>query len=145
MRIFALQGVNSTGKTGTLKQVIDKLIALGYTIIDKSRIENDNNDIAITLKSPQGKTVCVYTQGDIVCYVRRALEYFNTHNCDIGFCAVRLKGNGAKELYNLNGKNDLNITFIHKAYIGQESISENVSQYKKLINDSQAEFLIKLI
>ena len=144
MKIFALQGVNNTGKTCTLKLVINKLKDRGYTMNKPTAIDKDKYDIAVTLKSPQGKTICVYTQGDMEKFVNRAIEYFKQNNCEIGFCAVRSKGKGADKLYSLTEEKDgITVEFIPKAFIANAS-GLNISQeYINAVNDLQAEVMIK--
>lgn len=137
MEIYALQGVSNTGKSTTLKllfleilekyfdkieevreksvgicdkkQVLDKIKAQIFKeskFEENSYVENINYSVKIN-----GKIITVASAGDSEKEVSEAVAWFEKTGCDIGFCAVRTKGNGV-ELLTQKGA-----AFIKKAHL----------------------------
>jgi hypothetical protein len=99
--LYALKGVSNCGKTTTLRLVF-KMLKDMYVVSEKEQIkyhpnfvENGNKDIqdiAVTMSDINGKRIGIMSEGDADKYLKDAIRYFVSVNCDVIFCACRTKG-----------------------------------------------------
>lgn len=115
MKVIYLYGHSNSGKTTTLKMLINEIIAkkIGY-------LEDAAFDCLYTLKLSDGRLVCVTTSGDDSEVAESNADYIRKHNPDIWFTAMRTYG-GSTELFEFKNeqvfyckknalKTDINLT-----------------------------------
>lgn len=90
---IALYAAGNRGKTITLNMLIDMLKANGAKIVDEIAV-NNGADRCFCCKH-KGRTVGVATGGDDGNAINVNFDFFDKYNCDIVFCATRLKANSS--------------------------------------------------
>lgn len=136
MRIIVLQGIPSSGKTGTLNLVYDMLIPPQGNAVSTNRqpLGGNSRDFSdIVIRGTQ--RIAFYTMGDYSTYLANAIYDYDRQNCDVLVCA--LSTNTAKVRAN-NALNQFNTTRINK------TIAPNVSA-QLVINTADAQTIFNLI
>jgi len=91
MRIIALEGDSSCGKTTTLNLVYDVLISKGAVVsVSKTKVGGDPKDFEIIL-TYMGKKVAIYTMGDYSKSTIEAIEKYDLLGIDVLICAINTR------------------------------------------------------
>lgn len=159
MKIIALQGKGETGKTTTLKLLINKTFEnFEYQTVCSSRVYKDIkkeielerinrsrnikysiDDITIVLKINE-KIIGICTQGDTDELLKDAFKIFDINKCQLCFCACRTRGNTV-DFLNFRKKEAL--TIIKKNII--RKINMNFDDKINDVNSQQAQELLSFI
>ena len=87
MRIIALRGADSCGKTTTLNLVYDDLISKGAVVsVSKTQVGGDKKDFEAIL-TYKGKQVAIYTMGDYAYKTIEAIDKYDSLGVDVLICA----------------------------------------------------------
>lgn len=86
--IIALRGKSQTGKTTTLKKLIEIIKEKGHGV---TTLEQYKNDIVIVVEI-NGKNVGITTRGDFKSYLATDFAEFEKWSCELFVCACRSKG-----------------------------------------------------
>ena len=89
--IFALQGPSNSGKSSTLIQLCDRLVAK-YPGATLDTLSTGSKDVTVIIHPINGKKVGIESQGDPNSRLQQSLIDFRNANCDIVFCACRTSG-----------------------------------------------------
>lgn len=90
--IYALQGIGGTGKTETIRFILDQL-RLKYPNAQVTNLRPQRRrDVAFILDGANGKKVGIESQGDPNSALQTSLQNFMNVNCDVIFCATRTSG-----------------------------------------------------
>lgn len=131
MRIIALRGGNSTGKTTTLNIVYNDLINKGAQIITpKSQLGGNKKDFESTI-SYNGLIISFYTMGDFAKKLKEAITKYDNNKIDIFICASNTKFVTPIKLI-LKHKNNL-VTKSLSTSIKNQKI-ENIKDSKIILN-----------
>lgn len=165
MKIYVLKGHGERGKSTTLKKLIINIfdhfpkvkvlyssrqcsrlellneIHIERVLRRKTNLNCDVENLQIVLDVGD-KVVAINTAGDNVFEINKSIDLFDTYKCDKGFCACRSKGNTGKNLYS---KYKTHIEFVPKAEIKNSTSYVNFHDWIDLLNDWQAEELLKKI
>ncbi|MCT4562371.1 MAG: ATP-binding protein [Crocinitomicaceae bacterium] len=95
-RIIALCGRGNCGKSTTLLELIQRLLELGWILIDEQKHGN-GIDKMVVLRNKNGKLIGVATPGDHYNEVLNALSFLSKHSCLLVFCACRTKDMPGKD------------------------------------------------
>lgn len=95
LRIIALYGRSNTGKTGTLKQLIDKMRNSNFKDIGEYKIQEAEDDLCCVLEY-LGKKIGITTLGDGTDVLEDAFDFMTRYNCDLYICATHTKGKTVK-------------------------------------------------
>lgn len=89
--IFALQGSSSSGKSSTLIQLFNLIVAKypGGTV---QALHGGTKDVKVIVYPVNGKKIGIESQGDPNSRLQQSLTDFRNANCDIVFCACRTSG-----------------------------------------------------
>ena len=165
MKVLALRGKSSSGKTHTLKRFILKidhmkdhsLIEVGYIKGDKCNLMAitheelsdilESNDDVYAIYDVNGTIVCVTTQGDAKKYMDQTLKNLkqkliskngtSIKDFDIYICSVRKGRNESETAQFVKGVSDDNVEYIEKTEIGKD-----IYNYKT-INKSDVKRLLE--
>ena len=88
-RIITLQGKSDTGKTETLKILIDKLSKIYPVTIFKKIHDKKSEDLVVEVEL-KDKKLGITTRGDSRYYLER--DFRKLGDCDLYVCASRTKG-----------------------------------------------------
>lgn len=138
MRIIALQGKSNSGKTTTLKLLID-LMSEKYNVIEKSN--NRGFDCWVKFKVSD-KIVAIGTAGDLDSIIENALSAIGS--CDIFVCAVHSYGKTVECLYKHAKKEDIHI-YGRFTYENNGSNLEETQKEQKNVNLYQVKYLMEQI
>lgn len=134
-KIITLQGKSGTGKTTTLKLLIDKISKIYPTDF----LRNNKIDIAVTVNI-NGKRVGITTRGDN----KYCLEHdFNLMGlCDLYICACRTKG---ETIDFLSSESNGGLLICHgKWYVSTKATClKDISKIRNNINLKQTDELYK--
>jgi predicted dinucleotide-utilizing enzyme len=87
MKIIALRGAGSCGKTTTLNLVYDDLISKGAILfVPKTQVGGDKKDFEAIL-TYRGKNVAIYTMGDYSNLTIKAIDKYVSLRVDVFICA----------------------------------------------------------
>ena len=90
MKIIALRGGNSSGKTSTLKIAHKLLVAAGGSSTCKRPIPKSPNDFSDVVNY-KGQTIAFYTMGDYSVHTIDAINNYNTLGVDVLVLASNIK------------------------------------------------------
>lgn len=91
MKIIMLKGPDNSGKTTTLNLIHDELVKkMNATIVFKVELGWKGDDIASTLDYNNRK-VAIFSMGDYVEDIKRAIDYFEHKSADVLIIANRNK------------------------------------------------------
>lgn len=90
MKIIMLKGPDNSGKTTTLNLVYDELVKRNAAVKFKVELGWKGDDFASILNY-NNKTVAIFSMGDYVDDIKRAIEYFDHKSVDILIIANRDK------------------------------------------------------
>lgn len=90
MKIIALRGGNSCGKTATLNLVYDNVINNGGVSTNKKQVGADLKDFS-DIVDYKGQKVAFYTMGDYSVHTINAILKYDKHGVDILVCASNIK------------------------------------------------------
>ena len=102
---YALQGSHDSGKTSTLKRV-NEILRKKYTVINTIKDESNSlgnpdyeciYDIKVNDKTIR---IGIISGGDEWECIRKILQHFQRHQCEIVFCACRSRGKTVAEVKN---------------------------------------------
>lgn len=93
---FVLMGISNSGKTSTLKELIDKLL-VNHAICEQKDVIGD--DIRIKLKF-NDKIIGITTRGDTEYALQKDFEWLG--ECDIYFFASHIKGKTRNYVYRIS-------------------------------------------
>lgn len=127
-KIIALSGRSNTGKTQTLKLLIDKLDKVG---VCKHKEVKEFNDIKRTYKYKE-TIISICTAGDAAYIIESNIKYFEQFNCDIAITAVRTKGRTRTVLNKFADKNNLKVQYINKTIDDRDADKVNQKQVEEL-------------
>ena len=102
---YALQGTQDSGKTSTLKRV-NKILRKKYTVINTiehklNRAQNQDYEGIYDIKvNDKTIRIGIISAGDEWDWIRRILQGFQRHQCEIVFCACRSRGKTVAEVKN---------------------------------------------
>ena len=96
MKVICLYGRSNSGKTSTLKMLVEEIIVKNI-----GHIEDSSYDCLYTLKLTDGRLVCVTTSGDDLEVAESNADYVRKQNPDIWFTAMRTSG-GSTNLFEFN-------------------------------------------
>ena len=113
MKLIALYGRSSCGKSDTLNRLKDLLRQAGTSSI--SRIPYPDSDKPETFLH-KGLTVCVAPSGDVREIVEENLRYFTGKQCDVAVTASRTKGGTVDALTEFAANNGIGIDWVEKSY-----------------------------
>ena len=134
-KIIALQGKSGTGKTTTLKLLIDKIASIYPT----KTVHKNNSDIAV-IADIDGKTVGITTRGDNEECLAKDFEYMGL--CDLYICACRTKGESVDFLESeANG----GLLIYHGKWYVSAKIGnlKNISDIRNGVNSQQVDEIYK--
>ncbi|MCD6678941.1 hypothetical protein [Vibrio cholerae] len=127
--IFALQGIGSSGKTSTLREVFNQLRTKYPTApID---IINNGADITVVIDI-NGIKVGIESQGDPNSRLQTSLPYFVSLKCDVIFCAIRTKGMTVQWVNQCSNK--YKVQFVPKLQSSNGHAQINLQQALNLIS-----------
>jgi GTPase SAR1 family protein len=86
MRIIAIIGPNSCGKTTTLNLVYQELLNASYKSTIKQPLGGNPNDFSDILVG-NGKKIAIFTMGDYSTPLVNAILNYENQNCDFLICA----------------------------------------------------------
>lgn len=128
----ALCAAANRGKTTTLKLLIEKLCSDGAVVLE----EKGNSDVLFCCKY-KGKTIGVATGGDDGSSVETDFCFFNKYNCDMVFCATRLRSDSDswKAFYKQTYAQRVRVICVRKkeADVETDQVTVNVTQAKELM------------
>lgn len=127
-KIIALSGRSKTGKTHTLKLLINKLDEVGKCI---ERREKEKTDVNRTYLYRDIK-ISICTGGDADFIIESNIKYFEQFNCDIAITAVRTKGRTRTVLNKFADKNNLKVQYINKTIDDRDADKINQKQVEEL-------------
>lgn len=81
MKIIALIGPSSCGKTSTLNLVYDKIIDKSTIVEPKKKLGGDNRDFSIII-TYEGFRIAIFTMGDYSFEILKAVEWARKKKCD---------------------------------------------------------------
>ena len=145
MRIIALQGQGNTGKTTTLKLLIEKILSNGHKLIAPNLSElttmlKGKGD-AWAVFTVENKQVGITTRGDfeqaIICDFGQIMKY---GNCDVFVCAIRTSGGTVNCIKGLSGNWD-----IYRKLTFASSNTAMVSREQAKQNNCQVEYLYSIL
>lgn len=90
MRIIALRGCNSCGKTSTLNLVYNNVLNNGGKSTNKRQVGGDRNDFS-DFVNYKGLKIAFYTMGDYSIHTINAIKYYDTFGVDVLICASNIK------------------------------------------------------
>lgn len=89
--IYALQGPGNSGKSSTLIQLLNLVVAK-YPGATMQALHSGTKDVKVIVHPVNGKKVGIESQGDPSSRLEQSLTDFRNANCDIVFCACRTSG-----------------------------------------------------
>ena len=140
MKIIALHGKASCGKTTTIKKLYAKLVCDNR--FSQMLFKKEGKDDLTAVFEYGTKKVGVTSLGDGEAELKNAFDIFIAENCDIVVCACRTRDakNGAiAYIKSLN----VNVAWYKKAYIDVWTTQYYPTNEIDKINDIQAEALVK--
>lgn len=90
MRIIALRGGDSCGKTATINLVYDRVILSGGVSTCKTKVGGDIRDFSDVVNY-KGQTVAFYSMGDLAFATIKAINKYNALGIDILVIASNIK------------------------------------------------------
>lgn len=90
MRIIALRGGDSCGKTATINLVYDRVILSGGVSTCKTKVGGDIRDFSDVVHY-KGQTVAFYSMGDLAFATIKAINKYNALGIDILVIASNIK------------------------------------------------------
>lgn len=130
-KIIALFGAGSTGKTTTLKVLIDRF----RNNSEYRRVHIDNsrkNDVyAVFERIRSGVKIAITTAGDTPKEIRENIAYATKHGSDVLITASRTSGQGVDVIYQQSLSHDFYPLFISKTYLS------SIKPYKQGMNNMQ--------
>lgn len=95
LKIIALYGSSNTGKTATLKELIDKMLDNNYSIVNEDKRDYATEDRCCVLEY-MGKKIGITSAGDDTGILEKAFDFMIGYNCDLYICATHNKGKTVK-------------------------------------------------
>lgn len=145
LKIIALFGRSSSGKTETLNLLIDQMRENGYRFVCGDSSKNSNDRYCVL--EHNGKKIGITTQGDDDSYLKNPFEFMMNKSCDWYICAARNKGSSVNFIKRLTENGTL---FWHRKWT--VSMVENgkyndilCSKFRNKVNSAQAEGLLNFI
>ncbi len=139
--IIKLRGIGNSGKTTTLKLLIQELINQGAKQLARGAIVDSPGDEAAELEF-NGKKIGIITAGDYAEFYDKGLKLFPDY-CDILVFACRTRGD-TTDWIDSNYANDLRITF-EKMAIWSSGQFNALQVVRQKANEAQVKELIELI
>jgi len=141
--IIVLSGRGNTGKTTTLRKVVDKLMDFGAVPICGPYYKN-KDDVFIGLKF--GKTtIAIATEGDMSTEINKGIELL--HSCTIIYYVYILASRSKGETRNCISSKFHGQTIIRldrqAVTVDNDSVLE--SKLRNQVNEQQSDFIISLI
>lgn len=90
MRIIALRGGDSCGKTETINLVYDRVILNGGTSTNKQQVGGDIRDFS-DVENYKGQTVAFYSMGDLAYATIGAINKYDALGIDVLIIASNIK------------------------------------------------------
>ena len=138
IKIIALQWKENSGKTATLKLLID-LMKSKYSVIEQS---NGRGFDCWAKFDVNGKTVAICTAGDLESIIEKSLNKIG--KSDLFVCAVHTFGDTVKCLYRHADKQDVYL-YGRIFYTNSGENLFDVQKEQKAVNDYQAKYLFDKI
>jgi len=137
-RIVALFGPGSTGKTKTLKLLIDKLQALEGAVEIFRKSEGDD---ILAIFNYKDKLIGIATGGDLKGMIADNFSIFIQHDCDIVFSACRTRGETSRKVEDYANRLDTELIWAGNTY----NAFYDPKNPDNTIHSYQADLLLKLI
>ena len=139
--IIKLRGIGNSGKTTTLKLLIQELINQGAKQLARGAIVDSPGDEAAELEF-NGKKIGIITAGDYPQYYRDGLDMLN-NDCGILVFACRTSGK-TTDWIDSDYANDMRITF-EKMAIWSSGQFNALQVVRQKANEAQVKELFELI
>lgn len=118
-KLIGFFGVANTGKTSTLKVLVNLMIGAGWKVIfPETDWDQDTGDVVVVLDDPaSGKRVIVNTGGDVDSVVRQGWDVCCKWRADIGVMASRKRDDSSsvQAIYDASEGSGASITWVAKS------------------------------
>ena len=145
MKIIALWGKDSTGKTPSIKLFYKKLLKNGAEeLLYIDEYDGVKYEDFYAIVSFKGKTIGVTSYGDNGNVLVDPFKEFNNYNCDIVITACRVRETEKGSVKFIKNQNS-EIIYVEKIYIENADELPDKDEFIEKINDRQADILLNAL